>query len=55
MDYFIIELSFIKKRNSATLTKDKLSQPHIFNEAQWLITFSDVQDQILKKQFFSKV
>ncbi len=54
-DYLIIKLSFIKKGNLTTLTKDKLSKPHIFNGVQRLITFSDVQDQILKKQFLNKV
>jgi hypothetical protein len=54
-DYLITKLSFIKKGNLTTLTKDKLSQPHIFNGVQRLITFNDVQDQILKKQFLNKV
>jgi hypothetical protein len=37
------------------LMKDKPFQPDIFNGTQWLITFSDLQDQILKKQFLSRV
>ncbi len=54
-DYFIIELLSIKKGNSTTMAKHKTSQPHIFNGVQWSITFNDVQDQILKKQFLNKV
>jgi hypothetical protein len=53
-DYLIIVLLFTKKGNLTTLMKDKPSYPHILSEIQWLITFSDVQDQILKKVFLSK-
>ncbi len=41
-DYFIIELSFTRKCNSVTLTKDMPSQPHIINGTQWSIAFNDV-------------
>ncbi len=54
-NYFTIELPFIIKSNSATLTKDKPSYPHIFNGTQWSKTFNDVHDQIIKKQFLIKV
>jgi hypothetical protein len=54
-DYFVIKLLSTEKGNLATLMKDKLSQPHIFNGIQWLISFSDVQDQFLKKQLLNRV
>ncbi len=54
-DYLIIELLSTRKGNLAILTKDKPSQTHILNGTQWSITFSDVHDQILKKQFLNKV
>jgi hypothetical protein len=54
-DYFIIELLSTRKGNLATLMKDKPFQPDIFNGTQWSITFSDLQDQILKKKFLSRV
>jgi hypothetical protein len=54
-DYLITELLSTRKGNLAILTKDKPSQTQILNGTQLSITFSDVHDQILKKQFLNKV
>ncbi len=51
LNYFVTKLLSIRKGNLATLMKHKLSRPQISNGNKWLITFSDVQDQIFKKQF----
>ncbi len=54
-DYFITKLLSTRKGNLATLMEHKPFQPHILNGNKWLITFNDVQDQILKKQFLNRV
>lgn len=38
-EYFIVQLSFIKKNNLFTLMKHKLSQPNIFNGTLWVVVF----------------
>jgi hypothetical protein len=54
-NYFVTKLLSTRKGNLATLMKHKPSQPQILNGNKLLITFNDVQDQILKKQIFSRV